>query len=149
MKLTSFQIAGMTTGYIFVGYIPFCTCEARLTTDGKLLVAGVPASKIPGANSKEKRTAILQENVDSFTNWFGNGGWLDEYVKDDILVIPTSRIVILVPLQKTIMFRWAVSGDDSDLDRVQHSLASLLEDFPEMQKPQLGYVGVKDWLATM
>ena len=145
-KVYELQLMGMPRFWINVGATHLACMEARMLFDGEETLYGIPPENVPGDSLKDKRLWLLRATVNELLEAV-KAGWCLHHDAGEIAIIPTGFIVIALA-KETRGIWWCMSVDARDTQRCQHMLGELLNSFPELRGPQLGYSGFHDYLCS-
>ena len=137
------------TPYFSIGFTIYGCMEARYVLGGNLVAVGVSYTAVPGQSLKAKRQALFEMSADDLGDLVKAHGWHLEANAGNCILTPTGCLIMyLCPAQATWGVRWAVASDQADELRVVSQLSTLLDEYPEMKGPTLGYSQVLEHLRS-
>ena len=86
--------------------------------------------------------------VDDLDGLISRGGFAKEVCADEVVVIPSGMLLIMVSGAGNTSYRWAVSSDDADSARVLHMCRQVLAAFPEHRGQGIGLTQWVDFLES-
>ena len=113
--------------------------EARMLTQGKELIIGLPVSKIPGADLREKRACLMSVTFTILDALVEDGGFALLHDCTQAAVRPSGFMFITYATELTFMLRWSMSSDQLDTNRVKAILPDMILGFAELRSPSMGY----------
>jgi hypothetical protein len=148
-KVYSPYLYGYARSYVSVQMPHMAAMEASVIFEGYEVVAGVPIEQVEGRTIKEKRQNLTTMGLDRLRTLLkDSGGFIVRHDSARLLVIPTG-FMLLTASPAARGARWSLSGDVSDTLRTRHTLAGVLESYPEMGNASTGYGQWKAWLDSM
>ena len=124
-----------------------CCMEARLVLSGDAWVVGVPVHG--DTDLKTLRKKLTTSTVDVLIPLVKNGGWAVELKQEELLVVPTSFIVVTVFKAKTFGLRWSLASDVNDTHRVISMLDKVTASYTEVNNPSTGYNQFLQYLKSI
>ena len=116
--------------------LPYGAPEARILTEGRLLVLGFAYNDLPGVNLAFKKEAICLMNPDQFTEKA-----TIKYVMEpgDVCFFPNNFVYITIADGKTTSIRWSIGSPLPEHNMVTRvNTDRILSAYPQMSDPQMG-----------
>ena len=120
--------------------------EARLITQGKELIVGLPVHRIPGGDLREKRACLMTVTYPTLDALVEAGGFALLRDCTQAAVLPSGFMFITYATEQTFMIRWSMSSDQLDTSRVATILLDMIACFAELKSPSMGYQSFSNYI---
>ena len=140
------QACGMQGHWANVNLSHMACMEARLITQGKELIIGLPVQKIPGGDLREKRACLMTVTYPILDALVEAGGFALLHDSTQAAVLPSGFMFITYATEQTFMIRWSMSSDQLDTNRVKTILLDMIACFAELKSPSMGYQSFSNYI---
>eukprot|EP00927_Polykrikos_kofoidii_P065099 TRINITY_DN60895_c0_g1_i1.p1 TRINITY_DN60895_c0_g1~~TRINITY_DN60895_c0_g1_i1.p1 ORF type:complete len:788 (-),score=151.87 TRINITY_DN60895_c0_g1_i1:269-2575(-) len=122
-------------------------CEARVSLSGSETLVGLPYSRIPGNNMKDKRAWFSRATVDELSKLVNDAfGFICTLCADSCVLVP-SGFMLCSASHGSHTLRWCVAADAQDSSRVRNMVGEMLASYPELATPAHGFTQWHDFLV--
>ena len=115
---------------------------------GKMIIAGFPLDRIPGDDSRAKRSYLLSCGAEQCKQLVTVDGFCATLTPGKILMVPSGFMMSQTCTADCEGIRWGVGSDSADNERVRHALDLLLTAYPGLARPDKGMAPFLAYLGS-